>query len=121
MEDYDLLLRAGVRSISSGIEETTIGSTIPRSFELSNNFPNPFNSSTSFNLTVNEPGFYRFHIVDMSGRIITTLLEQSLTAGIYPVNWNGTNKHGLDVPSGIYFARLFNKSESQQAKITLVK
>ena len=94
---------------------------VPTSFELSQNFPNPFNNSTSIKLTVAAPGYYQLHIVDTSGRIIYTLMENIVSMGAYTFLWDGTNNLGLEVSSGTYFTRVIFNGGIKQIKMTLQK
>ena len=70
-------------------------------FELSYNYPNPFNASTMINFSIPNPALVSLKIYDLHGRFIDTLLEEHRQAGDYQVQWNPQN-----LPSGIYLYRL---------------
>ena len=72
----------------------------PSQFLLGQNYPNPFNRATTIEFTLAQPGFVKIVIYDVRGRHITTLLEQTCTAGQHRATWHA------DVPSGVYFYRL---------------
>ena len=94
-------------------------SSMPETFELVQNFPNPFNPSTciKFDIPEIEDGLIDVNITvfDMLGQKVKTLLESPLTAGPYQVEWDGTNDQNQIVPSGIYVyqfqSTLFNASK----------
>lgn len=96
-----------------------IQASMPEEFELVQNFPNPFNPSTTinFNIPELEGGLIDVNIVvyDILGQKVKTLLESPLTAGSYQVEWDGTNDQNQVVPSGIYVyqfqSTLFNASK----------
>lgn len=65
---------------------------------LDQNYPNPFNNSTKIHYSIDEPGMVEISVYDMSGRKITTILNQNLSSGNYQVSFDAT---GLS--SGVYF------------------
>jgi hypothetical protein len=78
----------------------------PRSYSLSQNYPNPFNLGTTINYQLQKPGHVSLDIFDISGRIVVALEDCDKVAGNYQVVWNGKNKVGQIMSSGIYFYRL---------------
>jgi hypothetical protein len=76
------------------------------SLGLQQNAPNPFRLGTSISYSV--PARMRILLVvcDCSGRIVRTLIEGEKAAGRYSVAWDGKDRFGMSVPSGIYFCRL---------------
>ncbi len=78
----------------------------PTLFVLEQNFPNPFNPSTTIAYTLEQPASVRLVVFDISGRELHTLVNQHQTAGRYAVRWNVAENGGLKLASGIYFARL---------------
>ncbi len=77
-----------------------------RLFELNQNYPNPFNCSTKVRFDIKETLNIRLAIVDLLGRIVKKLLNETKPPGTYTVIWNGTNQQGREVSGGIYLARL---------------
>ena len=89
---------------------------LPDKFSLSNNYPNPFNNSTTFKIAVPIEGPLKLVIYDILGRKVTDLVNGSLTAGYHEVRWNAQT-----AASGIYFARLQSQEAVSIKKITLIK
>ncbi len=75
-------------------------------FELGQNYPNPFNPSTTIPIQARQPGTLKVQIYNMEGRLIQTLLQDSVSPGHYTVLWNGMDARGNEVSSGVYFYRL---------------
>ena len=73
----------------------------PASYQLKQNFPNPFNPSTNIRYTIPHAAFVTLKIIDISGRIIQTLVNDFQTAGNYTYLFDGG---GLS--SGVYFYEL---------------
>lgn len=93
-----------------------ISGSTPEKFSLMQNFPNPFNPSTSIRFDLQESGFTKLYIYDVLGKTLSTLVNENLRAGSYEVNWNAS-----DYPSGVYFYRLESGGFSEVRKMVLVK
>jgi hypothetical protein len=76
-----------------------------RMFKLSN-YPNPFNSSTSIQFFLKIENYTILSIYDITGRKILDLLKKTLSSGNYKIQWNGNDKSGNKVSSGIYLIQL---------------
>lgn len=96
---------------------------LPPPFALEQNVPNPFNPTTTIRYSIPVPGRVRLKIYDAAGRLVRTLVdeEQSPRAGVFRVNWNGTNDAGREVASGVYFCRLTMKGYSQTKKMVILR
>lgn len=89
---------------------------VPAKYSLTQNFPNPFNPSTTFEFSIPTEGISKLLVYDILGREIVTLLNQSLKPGTYRVNWNASGQ-----PSGVYFYRLESGSFTETKKMVLLK
>jgi photosystem II stability/assembly factor-like uncharacterized protein len=108
---------AGVyRTINSTIGIQPISNEIPKSFFLSQNFPNPFNPQTKIKFGLPEKSFTKLTVYDVLGREIGVLVNEELKAGEYSVEWNA-----LMLASGIYFYRLETKNYTKTRKMVLIK
>ncbi len=92
-------------------------STLPQSFALFQNYPNPFNGVTTIKFEVPRHGDVRLKIYNLLGEVVNILLNDTVVPGRYQVTWNGQDKFGTPVASGIYIARLEYASGSEQIKI----
>ncbi|MCH8871931.1 T9SS type A sorting domain-containing protein [candidate division KSB1 bacterium] len=100
--------------------------SIPTEFILSQNYPNPFNPSTSIEFSVPVNSNVRLTIFNLLGQEVTTLVNKELSAGNYSVIWNGTDRNGLQVSSGVYLYKMkANRNNgtpySQTKKMILLK
>ncbi len=91
------------------------------SFQLWQNFPNPFNPSTRFQFRVATRGRYQFSIYDLLGRKLTTLLDSELLPNTYTLEWDGRDGAGAPVASGVYIYRLSRTGESLSGKALLLR
>jgi photosystem II stability/assembly factor-like uncharacterized protein len=93
----------------------------PRSYLVSRNYPNPFNAGTSFTISVPSAGRVRVRIVDMAGRTVATVFEETVAAGTHRVSWDGRAMDGRPVASGIYFSVLEGGGTVAAGKLTLIR
>ena len=99
--------------IVAGIEQL---SGTPKTFELSQNFPNPFNPTTNIEFTVPKSGMVRLEIANLLGQQVAMLVDQTMSAGRYVVQFNAAN-----LPSGLYLYRFTAGSTVMTRKMMLVK
>lgn len=88
----------------------------PVRFELFQNFPNPFNPSTTIEFNLLKNGHADLTVFDISGKEIAKILSGEMKSGIHKVNFNG---EGLT--SGVYFYKLTTKDLSETKRMLLVK
>ncbi len=95
---------------------------LPETFELSQNFPNPFNPSTEILFTVGNDELVSLNIYDIQGRLVSSLIDNSFySAGSYKKNWDGKNQYGTQVPSGMYLYKLESANQIITRKMVLMK
>ncbi len=94
---------------------------IPTQFRLWNNYPNPFNPSTTISFDLPEAVSVRIDIFDVSGRRIRTLLNEPKVAGTHQVVWNGNDDNGKLVASGLYVYRIHAGNFVQSKKMLFMK
>lgn len=95
---------------------------MPQDYTLSDNYPNPFNPSTSFTFTLPLDKTVSVTIYDATGRRVKALVQNELmTAGTYEVTWDGTSDSGRSVASGTYIYSLEWGQFRHSKKMVLVK
>ena len=96
---------------------------IPDLFTLGNNYPNPFNPSTtiSFDVPKTITGDISLKIYDLSGKEIITLASGAYLPGEYTVNWNAVNNFGESVASGMYVYRYVSNEQAITRKMLYMK
>ena len=92
---------------------TSVSTETPFGFSLSQNFPNPFNPSTTIIFTLPNENFVNISVFDILGREVKTLLNDWQTSGTHGVEWDGTNFEGRSVASGIYTYRISASTTSE--------
>jgi hypothetical protein len=88
---------------------------------LEQNFPNPFNPSTTVGYSVGARGRVRISIYDVSGRLVRTLYDEVREPGAYSIVWDGRNDAGRAVGSGIYFCRMESGQYAASRKLILMR
>jgi hypothetical protein len=90
---------------------------------LEDNYPNPFNPTTTIKYSIAERGHVSLKIYNAAGQLIRTLVneEQAPQANGFSKVWNGLNDHSQPVASGVYFYQLTAKNFSQTKKMVLLK
>ena len=94
---------------------------VPKKTALQPNVPNPFNPSTTIHFDIATGGRVRLEIVDISGRVVRTLIDASMEPKHYAFIWNGRDDQGGAAPSGNYFVRLAGPDGADSRSITLIK
>ena len=104
----------------SGIDPREV-SPQPTSFSLGQNFPNPFNPSTTISFDLQEASYVTLKIVTLKGQTVSTLVNGHLEPQHYQMLWSGLDAYGNTAPAGVYLAVLSNGKESISRKMLLVK
>ena len=94
---------------------------IPKTYELANNYPNPFNPSTTIEYGLPKAGHVSIKIYNVLGQKVRTLLNGQRPAGRFKVVWNGRDDFGNNVSSGMYFYRLKTDAAVLVKKMILLK
>jgi len=100
--------------IPSGIRQIT--TNVPDKYNLEQNFPNPFNPSTTIRFQIPFNSFVNLSLYDINGRLLEQFVNSQLQAGIYEYKWNASK-----YASGIYFYRLTTNNYIATKKMILVK
>ncbi|HLA39519.1 MAG TPA: FlgD immunoglobulin-like domain containing protein, partial [Candidatus Glassbacteria bacterium] len=98
--------------------------SLPKAFSLVQNVPNPFNPSTTISYTIPQsagPLWVSLAVYDLRGRKVAELVEADQGAGSYSVSWDGTDRAGRVLPSGVYFYRLVAGDFKATRKMVLIK
>lgn len=110
------LLYLSIGKLGGIVSVEDLKTDIPTAYTLSNNYPNPFNPSTTINFTLPEQANAKVIIYDALGNQVDVIADGVKAAGTYSVKWNATN-----YASGIYFYRLEAGNFVQVRKMILMK
>jgi hypothetical protein len=83
--------------------------------------PNPLNPKTDLSFRITRAGPVKIALFDARGRLVRTVMSQTLTAGDHSVPWDGTNDRGGKVSSGSYFFRIQAPEGQQVQRVTVLK
>ena len=92
------------------------GSEIPTTYDLAQNFPNPFNPSTTIRYQIPQDGIVTLKIYDILGSEVATLVNEEKVAGKYEVNFNASS-----LASGVYIYKIQSISFVNSKKMILLK
>ena len=101
--------------------DPTHGTGLPKTFSLSQNFPNPFNANTVISFALPKTGHVKLEIYNILGQKVKDLVDEMVTAGYKRVVWDGKDNSGTDVASGVYFYRIKTQETVEVMKMTLLK
>ena len=79
---------------------------VPQAYFLAQNFPNPFNPTTTIHYDLKEAGQIALRIYNVMGQQVRELVRQVQPAGTYSVVWDGRDRHGQEMANGVYFYEL---------------
>jgi hypothetical protein len=86
-----------------------------------NNYPNPFNPETTISYTLNKSSQVKLEVYNILGQHVATLVDQPQTAGNHAIVWNGKDKNGNKLSSGIYLSKLSSDAQVKMGKMILMK
>jgi len=113
-----------VESITPVFEASEVdfkgGSLLPEEYALSQNFPNPFNPSTSFTLSLPEASDYSIRVFNITGQMVKSFAGH-LEAGNHTITWDGSNEQGSKVASGVYFYKADANQFTETRKMMMLK
>jgi hypothetical protein len=100
---------------------STEGEVVPVEFALHENYPNPFNPTTTLRFDLPEVSNITLTIYNMLGQKVRTFDMQGATAGYHTLKWNATNDYGDPVGAGVYLYQLQTKDFVKTRKMVLLK
>lgn len=99
---------------------TQVNNSVPDKFELQQNYPNPFNPETNIKFSLPANSTVKLSVINLVGQEIVRLVDQSLPAGNYVVDFNA---NGFN--SGVYFYKMIatgvNGDFVETRKMLLIK
>jgi len=93
-----------------------LAGNIPLNFSLWQNYPNPYNPSTTIEFALPTPGYVTLSIFNTLGEQVATLVSENLTAGSHKYEWDAS-----ELTSGIYFYRMKSGNFVSVKKMVLMK
>lgn len=117
-EEYQTLVAYAEDIVSLDLDDKL---PIADQFILMQNYPNPFNPTTTIMYQIPSESNVTLVIYDILGNEITTLVNDTKTVGVHHSVWNGLDRNGKSVSSGMYFYRLTTDQGVKTNKLLLLK
>jgi hypothetical protein len=100
---------------------STVDNGIPTEFALHENYPNPFNPTTTLRFDLPDISDVTLTIYNMLGQKVKTFNMQSTPAGYHSITWDATNDLNQQVGAGVYLYQLQTKDFVKTRKMVLLK
>jgi hypothetical protein len=106
-----------IPSVLSGID--TADEVVPASIEPAR--PNPFTSETRIAFSMSRAGDVRLSVYTPEGRLVTDVVDERMGPGNHSAVWNGRDRAGNEMGSGIYYYRLVTGETILTGKMILLR
>jgi hypothetical protein len=107
--------------IAAGVNDQDPIQIVPGENLLQQNYPNPFNPVTTIQYHIPENDKVLLKILDINGEEIRTLVNAIQTSGFHIIIWDGKDKVGRNVSSGVYYYRLETSLNQETQKMLLIR
>ncbi len=94
---------------------------LPTDFRLAENFPNPFNPTTTIRFDLPKVAQVKLEVYNVLGQKVKTMINQEMEPGYHEMMWDSNNDQGMRVSSGVYYYRLTAGDFHDVKKMALVK
>ena len=118
VDDINLVLN---QDMPPNVNTDSFINNIPNQLALQPSYPNPFNPNTKISFSIPKLSDVDMQVVDINGRKIRNLLNNTLASGNHNVSWDGTNNSGVNMSSGIYFIILNVDGVILSQKLSLIR
>ncbi|MAE69602.1 MAG: hypothetical protein CME06_03930 [Gemmatimonadetes bacterium] len=83
--------------------------------------PQPLQPSNTIPIELKSPGYARLAIYDIAGRLVRALVDRSVVAGRHRFAWDGLNRGGSSVASGVYVVRLETGGARESRRVVVLR
>jgi len=101
------------KALHEGVEKEAAR---PRTCTLVQNYPNPFNATTNIEFMLSKPGHTTLQVFDVQGKLVKTLVNQHLNAGLHKVPFSAS-----DLSTGVYYYSIQHDGFTDVKKMILIK
>ena len=114
-----LIIKIEAPPSSTAIEEYS--TVLPSHFILSQNYPNPFNNSTTIHFGLPTSEQVRLSVYNLAGQEVAELVRGQYRAGNYALSWNGRDRDGRRLASGVYLYKMEAGGQDKIRKLLLLQ
>ena len=118
---YYRLLQTDYNGTIEILDTLHVNYNVPVTFQVVNNYPNPFNAGTVIAFTVPNEGKVNVLIYNIRGELITTLYDGQIQSGYHALHWDGKNQNGLPVASGVYICSVRYGNTTKTLQMSYVR
>jgi len=115
------VVNAGMLAENITAGDPTSVSNVPKSFALGQNFPNPFNPTTTISFNMPQSGYVTMKVYDVLGRCVRTLASGEYSAGNYSIVWDATDDSGNNISAGVYFYTISAENYHATRRMMFIK
>jgi len=115
------VLQVSFSGTPTTVQEQELVQNVLRSFALHQNFPNPFNPSTTIEYELPSAGELLIEIFDIEGRLVRTFDPVMASVGVSRVSWDCRDNVGAILSSGVYFCRIQFNGISMARRMLLLR
>lgn len=94
---------------------------LPREYVLHQNYPNPFNPTTTIKFDLPQATDVHLIVYDILGREVARLVDQHMESGYHRMVWNGRDRYGREVPTGMYLILMVTPEYQKSMKVLMLK
>ncbi|MEW6756398.1 MAG: FG-GAP-like repeat-containing protein, partial [Candidatus Latescibacterota bacterium] len=106
LDDIRLVAARSSRPVTA-VLEADVAASVPRTFSLQPNYPNPFNGSTVIRFGLPAPGPVELAVYNLAGQKVAALVRGERPAGTHAVTWDGRDGEGRPLATGVYLCELW--------------
>ncbi len=110
-----------IANFQSSLTDVETQNELKNNFYLSQNFPNPFNPSTTISFGVQQKSNVRLEVFNTLGQLVRTVTNKYYSSGQYTITWDGKDNFGKKVNSGIYIYRIYTNNFIDSKRMILLK
>ena len=110
-----------LKQLGASAIDNEAAANAPSVFALKNNYPNPFNPTTTIEYSLDKADDVTINVYSVTGELVRTLTNASMSAGSHKVTFNGLDNNGNPLSSGVYFYSLQTSNRSITKKMILMK
>jgi len=106
---------------ASAYQEAETSRPMPKTYELTSLYPNPFNPTIQIKFGLPERAGVEIDIFDVRGRRVRSLVREEIGPGYHVRVWNGIDDNGVPAASAVYFLRMRASQFVESRKIVLIR